>query len=819
MSEIAGLPATGRPATSRIARALAVLALAASSLALASCQEQRAFGMTIPDLRKTLAGDDSGPILKLDDRALDDPGQYGPAGWYYLALWLESRAPASPAAVPPAAAAPATDQDAGDEGEAVPAQGGDAGQEGGAAEDPASMSMRLFRLAFVGSGGGIVRERAASALMGRMEAAGDYERLLKLADDLEGAQSREWSVRRARLAALDALGKSDEALAETAGLRAAFAEESAVDADALDCIEAAARVRKGSSGGTTRSLAAMRRILLEHPASEWTARALAIVSEAAAAKLEGAGSLLSSDEARVARMRIAVRGKDYGSAYKEAAAASRSAISASPASLADAGKAYLYSGNSKEGAARFSAIETAARESASKVLAWTALFYRARFERAEEHWDGAVALFERALSSSGQAGVSAADIEAARWYEAECAGKAAKAAAAASIAKAKAKAGGSVALKAERKARASALDALVSASKAWADPADFSDLADALFREAIRERDWQLVERMSAELSPRLSPAIGARAAYAAARALELGLSQPERGAAAASERFAAIARDESASAYYRALAAWRSGESISTAPSEAAPEKDGEKGGPGVLESFIAGFADFGLGAIAASEARAAASELDAAALRRIASRLAEAGLYDGSLQVAAALVGKKDYVPVRDDYLLLYPRPYLKEIRGLSSEARLSERLVLGLVRSESAFKADVISRAGAIGLTQLMPATAAEQAKALGMKEYDLTSPEDNLRIGIAHFSRLLERAGSPLRAMMAYNAGMTRLNSWAADGEGLPDDLLVESLTIAETRQYCRNILQAAVMYGELYEGVRPGATAERIIGER
>jgi soluble lytic murein transglycosylase len=811
LSGIAGLPATARrPATSRIARALSVLALAACSLALASCQEQRAFGMTIPELRRTLAGDDAAPILRLDDRALAESGRYGPAGWYYLALWLESRAPA--AAAP---AAPATDQDAGDEGEASSSQAGDADAAEGVAEDPASISMRLFRLAFDGSGNGsgIVRERAASALMERLEAAGDFERLLKLTDDMDGAQSREWRVRRARLAALDALGKSDEALADAAGLRAAFAEESAADADALDCIEAAARVRKGASGGTIRSLAAMRRVILERPASEWTARALAIVSEAAAAKLDGAGSLLSPDEARAARMRIAVRGKDYGAAYKEAAAASRSAISSSPASLADAGKAYLYSGNSKEGAARFSAVETSARESASRALAWTALFYRARFERAGEHWVGAAALFERALSSSGQAGVSAADIEAARWYEAECAGKAAKAAAAASIANAKAKAGSAVALKAERKARASALDALVSASKAWSDPADFSDLADGLFREAIRERDWQLIERMSAELSPRLSPTLGARAAYAAARALELGLSRPEGDAAAARERFSAIARDESASAYYRALAAWRSGESISAAPSEAAPGKDGEK--PDALESFIAGFADFGLGELAASESRAAAPELDAAALRRIASRLADAGLYDSSLQVAAALVGKKDYAPVRDDYLLLYPRPYLKEIRGLSSDPRLSERLVLGLVRSESAFKADVVSRAGAIGLTQLMPATAADQAKALGMKEYDLTSPEDNLRIGVAHFSYLLGKTGSPLRAMMAYNAGMTRLKSWAADGEGLPDDLLVETLTIAETRQYCRNILQAAVIYGELYEGVRPGATAERI----
>jgi soluble lytic murein transglycosylase len=248
--------------------------------------------------------------------------------------------------------------------------------------------------------------------------------------------------------------------------------------------------------------------------------------------------------------------------------------------------------------------------------------------------------------------------------------------------------------------------------------------------------------------------------------------------------------------------------------PEEAAP-KDTDTP-PSELESFICGFVDFGLGGLAASEARASIDQLEPAELRRISRRLAEKKQHDYSIRVAGLLLEKKDYTAVRDDYLLLYPRPYLRELRAASNDHRMNERFLLGLTRSESAFRADIVSSAGAVGLTQLMPATAAERAKALKMETYDLRSPQDNLRLGFAHMSYLLDRTGSLLRAVMAYNAGLSRLKAWTSESPDLPDDLLVEAITIAETRQYCRNILQAAAVYGELYEGVQAGAAAGRIL---
>jgi soluble lytic murein transglycosylase len=70
---------------------------------------------------------------------------------------------------------------------------------------------------------------------------------------------------------------------------------------------------------------------------------------------------------------------------------------------------------------------------------------------------------------------------------------------------------------------------------------------------------------------------------------------------------------------------------------------------------------------------------------------------------------------------------------------------------------------------------------------------------------------------MRAMMAYNAGWGRLRTWTAESGDLPDDIMVEAIGIEETRQYCRNILQAAVMYGELYYGKNVGDTVQELVG--
>jgi len=147
------------------------------------------------------------------------------------------------------------------------------------------------------------------------------------------------------------------------------------------------------------------------------------------------------------------------------------------------------------------------------------------------------------------------------------------------------------------------------------------------------------------------------------------------------------------------------------------------------------------------------------------------------------------------------------------------MDEHVLYGLIRSESYFRPAVVSHAGAIGLAQLMPPTAAEVARKLRIDSYNLEDPADNIRLGSAHFAGLLRTLnGRILPSVFAYNAGLTRMRAWEKAAPGFPDDLLLESLSIEETRQYGRNVLWAAVEYGMLRYGQDPREILVKMLGE-
>jgi soluble lytic murein transglycosylase-like protein len=753
------IPEAPHPHALRILPAI-ILAFACA-LPLAA-EEGGAFGLSASRLAGILAGGDAAPILALDEAALADAGDFGPLAYYSLARWIASRWPAAAAG----ASAP-----------------------GAAAQIPPEEAARarlLYRLAF-DRGQGLVKKSAGLELIASLSAGCLWDELLAFSSEYGQKLGPEWKSERPRLDALDAKAQGKEASALAARLAAAYPKEAAKDAEALAYFSAAADFRLGGSGrGAWKK--AFRRIILEGAWSDWASRsyALALAEKALA-------SAFSESELRAAAMREAVWRREYGRACAEALAAPNATMSpqASRSMLADAGKAFLYSGNSKEGEKRFAALAS-----------WTALFYRARFARSLEAWGEAAALFSKAAAIAP----GKADAESAAWYAMDSAysGALASAASEASpIAKAKA----------EAQARANLLSALVEASKSWKGPEAFADLAEALIRDSVKARDWKLLQLAAASLP--LGPSRDARLRYIAARALELGLggqeesgADPELRSAKAAELFASIVADKDAPLYYRLLAAWRAGVDPSFFPAPGAPPSDEALalGEPGEEASLVGGMARFGLGELALAELRLRKGRLSDSELREIAGLFAALGRPDCGLRTILELGYRAPDSLGRADYELLYPRPYLEDFGRIADKEGLSQELALGLVRSESVFRVDVVSRAGAVGLSQLMPATAAERAAAIGLKGYDLKDPKDNLAIGLSHFGSLLYKTGNrPLRAMMAYNAGWGRLRTWATESGDLPDDLMVEALGIEETRQYCRNILEATAVYGELYYG--------------
>ena len=144
--------------------------------------------------------------------------------------------------------------------------------------------------------------------------------------------------------------------------------------------------------------------------------------------------------------------------------------------------------------------------------------------------------------------------------------------------------------------------------------------------------------------------------------------------------------------------------------------------------------------------------------------------------------------------------------------------------LIRSESFFDADVISSAGAIGLTQLMSPTAGEIAQKLRIKEYSLTDPETNIMFGTYYLSELIRRGdGSLLRAFFSYNAGFRKVTTWLnssmmefGKAGNLDMDLFLETIPVSETREYGRKLVSATIMYEYLYENASFVQTVQNLL---
>ncbi len=213
---------------------------------------------------------------------------------------------------------------------------------------------------------------------------------------------------------------------------------------------------------------------------------------------------------------------------------------------------------------------------------------------------------------------------------------------------------------------------------------------------------------------------------------------------------------------------------------------------------------ARFGLGARVRAELGAGYATLAPATVRSIATVLSASGHQAQALRVIAWLYWRSSYTPTRADAELFWPRPYRQLFADAARSAGLDEFLLYGLARSESYFDPAAVSSSGALGLTQLLPATGAEMAGRLHLQEYSLVDPSDNLRLGSAYFSRILDNLdGRVLPAVFSYNAGPTRFRRWEAEFGTVPGDMLLELLTYAETRQYGRNIAVAALTYAALY----------------
>ena len=166
----------------------------------------------------------------------------------------------------------------------------------------------------------------------------------------------------------------------------------------------------------------------------------------------------------------------------------------------------------------------------------------------------------------------------------------------------------------------------------------------------------------------------------------------------------------------------------------------------------------------------------------------------------VVAALAGVFAYVNATSPpwyERLRYPLAYQQIVRGHARHYRLDPALLAAVIYQESKFRPGVRSKSGAVGLMQLLPATAKGIAIHTGGTRFrvdDLYDPELNVRYGAWYLRHLLDRYGDEETALAAYNAGQENVDRWRREGGGI---------RFAETRHYVSRVEQLKRIYRDAY----------------
>ncbi len=189
----------------------------------------------------------------------------------------------------------------------------------------------------------------------------------------------------------------------------------------------------------------------------------------------------------------------------------------------------------------------------------------------------------------------------------------------------------------------------------------------------------------------------------------------------------------------------------------------------------------------------------------RELAAKLALGlGLPQSAVSISRT-AGVAGQMLVREGWPMPYDPP----------QATLERAIALGIMRQESGFDPTVISGAGAMGLMQLMPATARRTGEKSGLPSGDLFDPAQNMALGTAYLAGLVQDFGNCLPlAIAAYNAGPTNVANWLSEN-GDPElgknaggaDIIdwVEEIPFNETRNYVQRVSESITIYRAFLTG--------------
>ena len=153
-------------------------------------------------------------------------------------------------------------------------------------------------------------------------------------------------------------------------------------------------------------------------------------------------------------------------------------------------------------------------------------------------------------------------------------------------------------------------------------------------------------------------------------------------------------------------------------------------------------------------------------------------------------------------NDLELRFPLNHKQQVVQHANDHGIDSAWIYAILRQESAFVTDARSRAGALGLMQLMPATARQVASRVqrgSIKSTDLLQPKINIELGTSYLTQVYRQLQeNPVLATAAYNAGPHRVLKWLPD-ERQATDIWIETVPFHETREYLKRVLAYTLIY--------------------
>lgn len=183
--------------------------------------------------------------------------------------------------------------------------------------------------------------------------------------------------------------------------------------------------------------------------------------------------------------------------------------------------------------------------------------------------------------------------------------------------------------------------------------------------------------------------------------------------------------------------------------------------------------------------------------------------GSHRNAIWLAAESAVEKPQVVNLNLLKILFPRDNLPLLIENGRLYGLDHILLLSLIKQESAFDTDAVSRSGALGLMQLMPFTANDVSARLRLsKEVNkekLEFPQINIALGTYYFYKVLENLdGNAIYALASYNAGPSRVKEWIAQNRDMTDMEFMEQIPVGETNGYVKNIARNYIFYSYLLD---------------